>query len=130
MLVGPEATALRAKALVAAVLDAVRVPWGAEQTSAFPFLHPGKSGIVTSGGTRLGFVGEVHPQVARAWEIEQPVAALALNLDVIAPLAPTGTTYADLISFPALRQDIASSWPTTSRRPWCSTASGRRAASC
>ena len=59
------------------------------------------------GDERLGFVGEVHPLVARAWELERTLAAFAIDLGKVADLAPEVTTYADLTSFPALRQDLA-----------------------
>jgi len=104
---GRDATVLGAKAYAAAVLDALRVEWSVQQASDWPFLHPGKSGAVMAGDTRVGFVGEVHPLVTRAWEIEVPAAAFAIDLDKIAPLVGEASTYADLTSFPALRQDIA-----------------------
>ncbi|HVW18604.1 MAG TPA: phenylalanine--tRNA ligase subunit beta [Solirubrobacteraceae bacterium] len=107
LLVGTDATALRAKALLEAVLGALRVPWSARQAGDVPFLHPGKAGWIASGDARLGFLGELHPGVLRAWEIDQPAAAFALDLDAVAPLVPGATAYRDLISFPALRRDIA-----------------------
>jgi phenylalanyl-tRNA synthetase beta chain len=49
----------------------------------------------------------VHPLVARAWEIERTLAAFAIDLGKVAAAAPAVTTYADLTSFPSLRQDLA-----------------------
>jgi phenylalanyl-tRNA synthetase beta chain len=102
----PQADFFAAKGVLAAVLDALRLDWTVE-AAEWPFLHPGRSAAVLAGETRLGFVGELHPLVAREWEIDQPVAVFAVNLDAIAPLVPETTGYVDLISFPALRQDIA-----------------------
>ena len=51
LLVGRDATALAAKGLLEAVLDALRVPWSVQQT-VVPMLHPGKAGAVASGGAR------------------------------------------------------------------------------
>jgi phenylalanyl-tRNA synthetase beta chain len=99
-----------AKALVAAVLDTLRVEWDARPPVApasWPFLHPGRSAEVLSGGVRLGFVGEIHPLVAREWDIEQPVAAFALDLGKVAAAAPGIAQYADVVSYPPLRQDLA-----------------------
>jgi phenylalanyl-tRNA synthetase beta chain len=95
-----------AKGLLEAVLNTLRVDWQVELVR-FPFLHPGRSAAVISGGERLGFVGEVHPLVARAWEIERTLAAFAIDMGKVAAAAPAVTTYADLTSFPALRQDLA-----------------------
>ena len=95
-----------AKALVAAVLDTLRVAWDVAPAS-WPFLHPGRSAEVLSGGVRLGFVGEIHPLVTREWDIEQPVAVFALDLGKVAAAAPGVAQYADVVSYPPLRQDLA-----------------------
>jgi len=95
-----------AKGLVEAVLDTLRVDWQVEPAQ-WPFLHPGRSAALVAGGERLGFVGEVHPLVARAWELERTLAAFALDLGKVAAAAPATTTHSDLTSFPSLRQDIA-----------------------
>jgi phenylalanyl-tRNA synthetase beta chain len=95
-----------AKGLLAAVLDGVRVEWTV-RASQWPFLHPGRSAEVIAGGERLGFVGEVHPLVARAWEIDRTLAAFAIDLGKVAAASPEVSEYRDLTSFPSLRQDIA-----------------------
>ena len=95
-----------ASALVAAVLDTLRVDWSVAPAS-WPFLHPGRSAEVRAGDVRLGFVGEVHPLVAASWDIEQPVAAFALDLGKIIDAVPEPAGYADVVSYPPLRQDLA-----------------------
>jgi phenylalanyl-tRNA synthetase beta chain len=95
-----------ASALVAAVLDTLRVGWSVAPAS-WPFLHPGRSAEVRAGDVRLGFVGEVHPLVAANWDIEQPVAAFALDLGKVVDAVPAPAGYADVVSYPPLRQDLA-----------------------
>ena len=95
-----------ASALVAAVLDTLRVDWSVAPAS-WPFLHPGRSAEVRAGDVRLGFVGEVHPLVAATWDIEQPVAAFALDLGKVIDAVPEPAGYADVVSYPPLRQDLA-----------------------
>jgi len=94
------------KAILAAVLDTLRVDW-AVRPEAWPFLHPGRSAAVEAGGEMVGFVGEVHPLVARAWDIDAPVTAFAIDLGKVAARAPEVTLYRDLTSYPSVRQDIA-----------------------
>jgi phenylalanyl-tRNA synthetase beta chain len=94
------------KGLLEAVLDTLRVEWHVE-AAQWSFLHPGRSAAVVAGGERLGFVGEVHPLVARAWELDRTLAAFAIDMGKVAAAAPAVTTYADLTSFPSLRQDLA-----------------------
>jgi len=106
----PAADVYAAKGLLEAVLGTLRVPFttaGAPE-GAWPFLHPGRSAAIEAAdGTRLGFLGEVHPLVAQAWDIDGPVATFAIDLGKVAAIASEVTMYQDLTSFPALRQDLA-----------------------
>jgi phenylalanyl-tRNA synthetase beta chain len=101
-----EAGFFQIKGILEAALAALRVEWSVE-ADQWPFLHPGRSAAVLVAGERVGFVGEVHPLVARSWEIDQPVSAFAVDLGKLAAGAPEVTAYRDLTSFPSLRQDLA-----------------------
>ncbi len=72
-----------------------------------PFLHPGRSAVVSVAGAAAGWLGEVHPLVCRAWDLD---AAVAFEIDV-APLLAAATVgeerYADVTTFPAVYQDLA-----------------------
>jgi len=71
-----------------------------------PFLHPGRSARVLVAGAPAGWVGEIHPQVAAAWDLEA-ACAFEVDLDAVAAAAPRLLTYADLTSFPVVREDLA-----------------------
>jgi phenylalanyl-tRNA synthetase beta chain len=77
-----------------------------------PFLHPGRSAMVSVGGIAAGWIGELHPLVCRAWDIE---AAIGFEIDLAALLAASSAgeeTYEDVTTFPASYQDIAVVVPT------------------
>jgi phenylalanyl-tRNA synthetase beta chain len=58
-------------------------------------------------GETVGWVGEVHPLVARAWDLEG-VAAVELDLDAVAARAAAQVaSYRELTEFPPVRQDLA-----------------------
>ena len=72
-----------------------------------PFLHPGRSATVSIGGTAAGWIGELHPLVCRAWDIE---AAVGFEVDLAALVAAATAgeeTYEDVTTFPASYQDLA-----------------------
>jgi phenylalanyl-tRNA synthetase beta chain len=94
-----------AKGYVEAVLDALRVD-GSFAAGAQPFLHPGRSAVVRAGGVDVGWVGDVHPRVASAWDLDR-VAAFELDVDALVARAGAIPAYEDLTSFPELREDIA-----------------------
>jgi phenylalanyl-tRNA synthetase beta chain len=94
-----------AKGLLEAVLDTLGVRWGVADAQ-WPFLHPGRSACVLAGETRLGFVGELHPLVAAAWDLES-AAVWAIDLDLVAALAPELVRYTPFVEYPAVREDLA-----------------------
>ncbi len=72
-----------------------------------PFLHPGRSARVSVAGESAGWIGELHPLVCRAWDLE---AAVAFEVDLAALLtaSPAGEeTFEDVATFPAVYQDLA-----------------------
>jgi phenylalanyl-tRNA synthetase beta chain len=72
-----------------------------------PFLHPGRAARVAIAGVDAGWVGELHPRVAAAWDLPSGVG---FEVDV-APLLEASTAgreaYEDVTTFPALYQDLA-----------------------
>ncbi|CAA9495398.1 MAG: Phenylalanyl-tRNA synthetase beta chain [uncultured Solirubrobacterales bacterium] len=101
-----------ARAAVEALLSVAGIEWHAERPSsgARPFLHPGRAAAVVAGadGRELGWLGELHPLVARDWEVSA-AAVFELDMGALAELAPTAgeRRYRDLVSFPAVTQDLA-----------------------
>jgi len=61
---------------------------------------------VMVGGAPAGWLGELHPSVAAAWDLEG-VAGFELDFSVLASAATGVPRYEDLTSFPAIRQDLA-----------------------
>jgi phenylalanyl-tRNA synthetase beta chain len=104
----PQADFFAVKAVLAAVLDTVRVPWTVEHARE-PFLHPGRSAHVLIGShppRPAGWIGELHPAVARAWDLDG-ATGFELDLGVIRHEALYVPHYVDLTSFPAVLQDRA-----------------------
>ena len=50
-----------------------------------PINHPsfleGRTGSILIGDREVGVIGEVHPQVIENWKLENPIAAMELDLD-------------------------------------------------
>ena len=122
-----------AKGLLGAVLDALRVRMGGRSRRPSRSCTPGAPRRVLVGGEDVGWLGELHPLVARALG---PRAhgrrVFEIDLDRVVAHAVAVPRYVDLTSFPAVRLDLAlSRWPTTSRPPTVRRQScARRAASC
>jgi phenylalanyl-tRNA synthetase beta chain len=95
-----------AKALLEALLAELHVEWSV-QPRTWPFLHPGRSAAVLAAGERmLGFVGELHPLVAGAWDLQRS-AVFAIDLGKVAAAAPQAIGFQAFAAVPPLRQDLA-----------------------
>jgi phenylalanyl-tRNA synthetase beta chain len=107
-----EADFFAAKALLASMLDKFHVEWSVAPDS-WPFLHPGRSAVVLVHGpepVRVGFLGELHPLVARSWDLER-TAVFSVDLGKLAAAAPPLVSYRPFPAVPALRQDLAVTLP-------------------
>ena len=101
----PRADVFALKGVLEALAAALRL--GLEcSPGAQPFLHPGRCATVSCGGQELGWLGELHPLVAREWGIDG-AAVMELRLDLLLGGAEAQSAYRDVISYPALRQDLA-----------------------
>jgi phenylalanyl-tRNA synthetase beta chain len=90
------------EALVAQLGVAIEVVPGEE-----PFLHPGRSGRVLVDDEDIGWIGEIHPLVCRQWDLES-AAGFELDLAPLVAASPFGgESYEDVISYPAVHQDVA-----------------------
>ncbi len=87
-----------AKGAVEAIHEALHIaPPFEREPNAGPLFHPGKTAR-----TLAGAVGELHPAVLEgAW------GAFELDLTTLVEEAPDRVEYEDVITFPALRQDVA-----------------------
>ena len=101
------------KGIVETVLRALRLagvyePLGAAAVR-FPYLHPGKSAVVSAAGAEaVGVLGLLRADVAAAYGIEEAEVYLAsLALDRVVPLALATTAFEDLGAFPSAAQDLA-----------------------
>jgi phenylalanyl-tRNA synthetase beta chain len=95
-----------AKGVLEAVLGSVKLPFALEPGER-PFLHPGRSASIVVGEAReVGWIGELHPLVARAWDLEG-VVGFELDADLVAEEAPDIVRYQEISPFPAVLQDIA-----------------------
>jgi phenylalanyl-tRNA synthetase beta chain len=99
-----------AKGVLVALLDALGVRWRLVAGGP-PFLHPGRAAEVVVDAREAGWLGELHPAVAAEFglgELERPPAVAELDLGVVLPVAESVTRrYEDLITYPAVVQDIA-----------------------
>lgn len=72
-----------------------------------PHLQPGRGAQVLSGGTVLGWVGELHPLAVEAFDAAAPVVAFELDVDALIKAARPVRDYVEVPTFPAVSMDVA-----------------------
>ncbi len=87
---------LRAKGAVETLYEALGIELRLERAQE-PFLHPGKAARLEA-----GWLGELHPAL-----LEGTWGVFELDLPTLFEQVPERTEYEDVISYPAVRQDLA-----------------------
>ena len=98
------------KGIVEELLEQLRVPkvrFRVAKGEGYDFLQPGRAAEVLSGGTVLGWVGEIHPEAREAMDIDQIVVAFELDLDKLIKGAHNQENYHEFSPFPAVQHDLA-----------------------
>ena len=72
-----------------------------------PFLHPGRQARVLFKGEEIGYLGELHPQVADNYGIGDRVYVAVMDLPAIIPHADYNRVYTGIAKFPAVTRDIS-----------------------
>ncbi len=76
-----------------------------------PFLHPGRQANVIYDGEVVGYLGEVHPQVADNYSIKERVYVAVIDMPKIVELATFDRKYEGIARFPAVSRDISMVMP-------------------
>ena len=76
-------------------------------------LHPGRSASVCVDGVALGTLGELHPQVARAFDFKSPPSVAELDIELLFAALPTRVAFHSVSSFERNLRDIAAVVPET-----------------
>lgn len=69
-------------------------------------LHPGRTAKIMISGQTVGYLGQVHPQTAKAYSIPETYVA-ELDLDKILSLLPSDEIFTEITKYPAVNRDIA-----------------------
>lgn len=96
------------KGLLAAILHALRVRDWQAVPSNHPSLHPGRSASIRVAGREVAILGELHPEVARVFELESwPVLLAEVDLDALISAAGGTNVFQGLPRYPAAYRDLA-----------------------
>ncbi len=75
--------------------------------AVLPFAHPTRCARIFTGGEELGFLGQLHPEVAEQFAIDQAVTVCELDLALLCGKANLVPRVAPLPRYPSANRDIA-----------------------
>lgn len=76
-----------------------------------PFLHPGRQANILYDGEVVGYLGEIHPEVADNYGIGEKAYVAVLDMPTIIPSATFDRKYEGIAKFPAVTRDISMTVP-------------------
>jgi len=72
-----------------------------------PYLHPGRQALIRYENTVVGYLGELHPQVADNYDIGTRVYVAVLDMPAVEPFATFDRKYTGIAKYPAVSRDIS-----------------------
>ena len=78
-----------------------------DPNSERPYLHPGRQADIIYRGNRIGFLGEVHPEVADTYGIGERAYVAVIDMPEILKYATFDRKYTGIAKYPAVTRDIS-----------------------
>lgn len=82
-----------------------------DPNSKKPYLHPGRQADIVYKGTVIGYLGEVHPDVADAYGIGERAYLAVLDMPAVTEFATFDRKYTGIAKYPAVNRDISMVMP-------------------
>jgi len=96
------------KGIIEGLLQALHIDEYSFTTDSQASFHPGKCALLTIGGEKIGWMGELHPKVMENYGfLEAPVLATDLDLELLYTLSPKDFVAAPLTAYPPVIEDLA-----------------------
>lgn len=92
---------------IARELALPKVRFRALSAEEAPHLQPGRAAEMMAAGAVIGWVGEIHPLAAGAFEANAPIVAFELDMAALVKAARPARDYVDVPTFPAVAMDQA-----------------------
>ncbi len=72
-----------------------------------PYLHPGRKADIVYEKRTIGYIGELHPEVADRYKIGERTYVAVLDMPAVIPFADFDRKYQGLAKYPAVTRDLS-----------------------
>jgi phenylalanyl-tRNA synthetase beta chain len=105
---GPDVDFFSLKGQLEAVFAALRTKKTAYRAvSDNPTFHPGRCACVSVDGVEVGYMGQIHPLVAKNYGLEQDVYCAEVSFTKLLELLLPAVTYTPLPKYPSVTRDLS-----------------------
>ena len=86
-------------------LNVKKAEYSADSTN--PSYHPGRCAAITIDGNKVGYIGQIHPLVAKNYGIDAEVYCAEINMEDLFAAELPEATYVPLPKYPSVSRDLA-----------------------
>ncbi len=79
--------------------------------AGIPFLHPGRQADVYYADKKIGYIGELHPDVADIYSIGERTYIVVIDIPTVTEMASFDKKFTGIAKFPAVTRDISMVMP-------------------
>ena len=95
-----------AKGIVEALFDKLQLSVTFTPSSELADMHPGRTALIQLDNQIIGFIGQVHPQTAKAYDIAETYVA-EIDLTAVENTLRPAKTFEEITKYPSVSRDIA-----------------------
>ncbi|HUV14094.1 MAG TPA: hypothetical protein VMY18_10645, partial [Acidobacteriota bacterium] len=95
------------KGIVAELFERLRQPVEFRQVGDAPFLHPGVAAELLFDGSRIGFLGALHPRLVETFKFPKAVFLSEFSLEEVCAQRLVEPEYKTLPRFPSVERDLS-----------------------
>lgn len=72
----------------------------------YPEMHPGRTADILIHGHQVGFIGQIHPRIAKQFKVKETYA-FELNMQALIDLPKNDDQYQPIAKYPSIKRDIS-----------------------
>ncbi|TWS95536.1 phenylalanine--tRNA ligase subunit beta [Streptococcus sp. sy018] len=95
-----------AKGMIEALAEKLNLTFDFVASQELAELHPGRTALIYCQDQLVGFLGQVHPQTAKTYNIPETYVA-EVNVSLLEQLLPNNKTFTEITKYPAISRDVA-----------------------
>lgn len=105
---GPERDYFTLKGLIETLMEVIPIEsFEFKRCTELEFMHPGRTATLVINHKEAGYLGEIHPQIAKNYAIGTSVYVAELDLETLLEAANQTISFKPLPKYPATTRDIA-----------------------